>query len=305
MVWHDGHLVPFADATVHVLSHMAARGSQVFDVALVVNSTDGPKAVGLREHVTRFLRSAEMMGMVDTGSVGPLEDAVAQTVVANQRSLGDDQPGAFTVKLIAAWDDEPVGVVPAQLKPTVYVVAIPNRGHQPTEPWPAIRAKIATMPKLPASVLPPGLKVAASYTGGVREQIRAKAEGFDEVIFKTIDGDLAESTTLSTFVVSNQKVMAPPLDTVLDGITRRLVLDAAAALGLSTEIRAIRWSEVSGADEIFLSSTNKPVLGVSVLDDVVLPTETPITDQLTSTVIQTLKGDHQLSERWLTPLLAR
>jgi len=121
-------------------------------------------------------------------------------------------------------------------------------------------------------------------------------------VFKTIDGDLAESTTLSTFVVANQKLMAPPLDTVLDGITRRLVLDVAMALGIPTEIRSIRWSEVCEADELFLSSTNKPVIGIAQLDDRPLPTSNPVTSSLSTEVINVLKGNHKLGQRWLTPL---
>lgn len=302
VVWRDGHLVPFADATVHVMSHMAARGSQVFDVLAVLRLDAGPHAVGLREHTTRFLRSAELMGMVDVGLVGELEAAVGSVVLANHEELSSDQPDGYTVKLIAAWEDEPIGVVPASLKPTVYIVAVPNRGHRLTEPCPTIRAKTATMPKIPASVLPPGLKVAASYTGGVREQMQAKAEGFDEVIFKTIDGDLAESTTLSTFVVTSGRLMVPPLDAVLDGITRRLVLDVAASLGIPIDIRSIRWSEVASADELFLSSTNKPVLGLSHLDSTALSSANPITRSITAGVISVLKGEHELSSRWLTSL---
>lgn len=307
VVWRDGHLVPFSDATTHVLSHMAARGSQVFDVLLVVRTDDDLKAVGLRGHVARFLRSAEMMGMTDVGSVGPLESAVAQTVLVNDQVLASgaesaDQAGAYTVKLVAAWEDEPDGLIPTTLKPTVYVLANPNRGHQPIEPWLPIRVKTATMPKVPASVLPPGLKVAASYTGGVREQIKARAEGFDQVVFKTVDGDLAESTTLSAFVVAGEKLLAPPLDTVLDGITRRLVLDAASSLGIPTEIRAISWREVESADELFLSSTNKPVVGISHLDHRELPSSNPVTSLLSATVIEILKDSHDLSGRWLSAL---
>ena len=82
-VWRDGELIPFAEATTHVLSHMSARGSQVFDVLLVTRTDTGPCGVGLRQHVARFVRSAELMGMEDVGQVGDLEGAVARVVGAN------------------------------------------------------------------------------------------------------------------------------------------------------------------------------------------------------------------------------
>ncbi len=304
VVWRDGELIPFADATCHVLSHMAARGSQIFDVLLVTPTDDGPCAVGLRQHVTRFLRSAEMIGMERVGAVGDIERAVARTVMANaELSTGGSAP--VTVKIIAAWEDQPIGILPADLRPTVFVVAMTNDGSGPRDlAKTPIRVCSADMPKMPAEILPPSMKVAASYTPGVRAQLAARAAGFDHTVFKTVDGDLAESTTLSMLVIKNGRVLAPPLDNVLDGITRRVVLDAAQHYRLPVEIRPVWWDEVESADELLLSSTNKPVLPVGVLDERSLAAPGPITEALAETVAEIYGGGHALSASWLTPLQA-
>ncbi len=304
MIWRDGELIPFGDATAHVLSHMAARGSQVFDVMLVVGTDHGYSGVGLREHVIRFCRSADMMGMEGLCEAGEIESAIAATVSANFGPPGEGSAKqSLVVKIIAAWTEEAIGLMPAELRPTVYVVAWLKDGPDPTAGLhQAMKVKSASMPKIPAELLPPSLKVAASYTPGFRAHLKAKGEGFDQVVFKTIDGDLAESTTSSLLLVSEGRLLAPPLDTVLDGITRRLVLDAAQSLGLPVEVRAIRWDEVAHAEELILSSTNLPVVPVELLDDRALAAPGPVTAQLSETVAEIYRGRHQLSSRWLTPL---
>ena len=120
LIWRDGSLIPFADATTHVLSQMSARGSQIFDVLLVVANPDGPRALGLREHVARFVRSAETMCMEGLPSVPEIEQAVATTVMANLSEAGIDPTatGPLIIKLIASWDNPSQTVVPASRIPT-------------------------------------------------------------------------------------------------------------------------------------------------------------------------------------------
>lgn len=307
VVWRDGELIPSAEATVHVLSHMAARGSQVFDVMLVSRTDDGPAAVGLRAHVARFLRSAELMGMEDVGVLADLEQAIARTVMANlapDGSMAGNGPDAnITVKMIAAWVEEGIGVLPSRLQPSVHLVAYPSAGADATavlsEP---AAARSAVMPKIPADILPPSLKVAASYTPGVREQLASRAAGFDHTVFKTVGGDMAESTTLSMLAVTDGRVIAPPLDTVLDGITRRILLDVAQHLGIPVEVRATRWSEVTEADELLLASTNQPVVPIARLDDKAFDAPGPVTVALADGLSSVFAGRHPLSATWLTPL---
>ncbi|MGI9595663.1 MAG: aminotransferase class IV [Acidimicrobiales bacterium] len=310
LVWRNGELIPFADATCHVLSHMAARGSQIFDVMLVTWTDDGPCAVGLRHHVARFLRSAELMGMEEVGEVGAIERAIAETVIANSELVAsgaadaaDQAPRACMVKMVAAWTEQPVGIMPAVLRPTVYLLVLPiGDAVGPAVVRAPVSVRSSTVPKMPAEILPPSMKVAAGYTPGVRAQMLARAEGFDYTVFKTIAGDLAESTTLSMLVVQAGRLLAPPLDSVRDGITRRAVLDAAQAGGIPVEVRSIWWDEVEAADELILSSTTNPVVPVGRLDQRLLDAPGPITGTIGRTLVEVYAGGHRLSTTWLTPL---
>lgn len=293
MIWHDGELIPHRDATIHVLSHAANRGSEVFDVLRVVEGGAGPVAVGLRPHVARFDQSMHLMGMEPSFDVGALERAVAQTVVAN--------PGATQVKLIAAWAEISDMSRPSSRRPSLYVAAHPT--YQPmVEPAEPVEVCVSTMPKIPASILPPGLKVAASYTPAIRQQLLADEAGFDDVIFATADGWLAEATTQSVLVIDRGRLLAPPLDSVLDGISRRLVLELANAEGWPVGVESIRWEQVHGADEVFFSSTSAFVRPVARIDDSCYPAPGSMTARLGELLRSLVAGEHELSARWLTPL---
>ncbi len=303
VIWRDGSLIEYSQATIHVMSHAAARGSQVFDVMAVVDGEDGPSAFGLRPHVTRFVRSMQLMAMENTPPIGHLEEVIAETVRAN--CCGPNAPlatGPWLVKVIAAWDAAD-GILPTSLEPSIYVVVTtaPSPGSVGTLPE-AVRLKTADMPKIPSDVLPPALKVAAGYTPALRHMIRARAEGFDHVVFKDNNGDLAESVAASLLVVSDGKITAPPLDTVLDGITRRAVLESATFLDIPTDVRPVRWHEVVEADELLMASTTKVVLPVRRLDAQELTAPGPITLKLGDVMSSMLAGRHELSRRWLTPL---
>jgi branched-chain amino acid aminotransferase len=313
LVWRDGELIPFEDATCHVLSHMAARGSQVFDVLVVVPTPElGPCAVGLRPHVTRFVHSAELMGMEDVPGVGQLEDAVADTVAANLAHLANGggsntATGPWTIKLIAAWTGLPNGLTPAELKPTVFVVMTPWAGEDGAVDGPRylhdpVAVQSAEVAKIPPDVMPPSLKVGGGYTPGVRAHLQARAAGYDLTVLRTSGGDLAESTTSAMLVVNGGRIVAPPLDVVLDSITRRLVLDLAHHDAIPVDIRAVYWDEVEQADELWMSSTMMPIAPVARLDQRTLDAPGPITAKLGAAVTDLYRGDHPLATTWLTPV---
>ena len=294
-IWRDGELIPYDQATIHVLSHAAHRGSEVFDVLRVVDTNAGPAVVGLRPHMARFDHSMELMGMEPAFDVGQMERAVAQTVLAN--------PGASTVKVVAAWAEVAPGSRPLTRKPSMFVAALPNYSLT-IELGEPVTVATSTMPKIPASILPPSLKVAACYTAAIRHQLEAEEAGFDDVIFRTTEGKLAEATTQSLFVVSEDRIMVPPLDSVLDGITRRLLLDVAQHDGWSVAVRDVHWDEVTEAPELLLTSTSVFLRPVSRLDDRELKAPGALAARLAELLPKMLAGEHPLAKRWLTPIEA-
>ena len=293
-IWLDGELIDFEDATVHVLSNSNQRGSTVFDVMRVVQTDSGAAVFGLREHVARFVRSMAHLGMDWRGSIAQVESGIGQTIKAH--------PGSSVIKVVATWSEVGTGSVPANLVPNIWIAALdPASTADGVPKQTPLKLKVANGPKIPEEILPVSLKVGAMYTPGIREIMAARAAGFDDVVFKDIDGALAEGSTKALAVVKDERLILPGLNQVLDGITRRAVLEVAQHLRLAAEVRHVYWDEVTGADELFLSSTNTPVLSVVQVDDQTYPVG-PITKMLGSEVDSLLSGSHTLSNRWLTPV---
>lgn len=302
-IWADGVLINSEQATMHVLSHATQRGSAVFDVIKLVHLGDegdlNPHAVGLDGHIDRFRSSMDLMGMESDYSSAALKEAVAETVAAN--------PGATVVKLVAAWSEIPLRTLPLTTTPNVWVAALlPDAGaDRPSVA--GVRLQTATAPKMPASILPPNLKVAASYTAGVRQRMAAVAAGFDDVVSRTVEGHLAEGTTQSLAVVcagpdQQPTLLLPPLDTVLDSITRQMMLDVAKAEGIAIQVRTVQWPEVLEAQELYLSSANASVIPVAAIDDTSFEAPGPVTTKLADAAAALEAGTHPCSARWLTAL---
>ncbi len=284
--WLDGRLLPSEGATVPVLSNAMFRGTTVFDVLAVVETKLGPAIVGQRPHLERFVSSMLAMHMTPAVDVDDLVRIVAEVVSAN--------PGCAVVRAVAYWDGPP-NPVPADLTPRILVAAEPATA--PHRSWVSLQSAVA---KVDPTVLPTQIKVAAMYTGGVRAQIAAQHAGFDAIVNRSPDNMLEEGLSSSVVLVVRNRLIAPPLTDVLDSITRQLILDVAADVGIEVEVGPVPWSVVMAADAAFMSSTTVPIVPIGRIDNVQYQVDHPVLVQLLRLVGKVLSGDHRLADRWLT-----
>ncbi len=294
-VWWDGRTVPWEQATVHVLSASLARGTLAFDVLRVVGAGDARSVVGLGEHVDRFVGSATALGMVDLPSAGELRGAVLATAAAH--------PSATVVKILALWPTVILDLVPDDRRPSVVVAAVsPEDLGAAVRPVSPVRMRLGRRPKPPAELLSPQWKVAASYTVAAIERVAAVEAGYDDVLLPTDDGHVAEAPAQSFFLVADGHLLVPGLDSVLDGVTRRVVVDLADDLGIATEVRPVPVAELGRADEAFLSSTMTAVRPVAEVEGTRWDAPGPVTAALADAADRLYAGDHPCSARWLTPV---
>lgn len=284
--WIDGRFVPAGEAMVPVLSNAVFRATSVFDVMAVVTTSDGPALVGVRPHLERLMGSMHAMYMTPTVGVDELVTIVSDVVLAN--------PGCGIVRSVAYWGDVP-NLVPADRTPSILVAAEPNGAPPPSSV--SLRSVVA---KIDASVLPAHIKVAAIYAAGIRAQIAATDAGFDGIVSRSAEGELAEGVSSSVLLVVDGRLLAPPLGDVLDSITRRLILDAAAFIGIEVEVRPVPWNLVEVAEAAFTSSTTAPMVPITRIDDICYSRDHPLTAELARVVGETLSGHHPLASRWLT-----
>jgi branched-chain amino acid aminotransferase len=297
-IWVNGRLVPWAEATVHVLSQSIQRGSLVFDVMPIYWVKRGPAIVGLREHTERFERSMALGGMTAPYDVRELLGHIAETVRAN--------PGAELVKISAYYPGVSIDVLPVDPKPDVAIAAfsvgdIVPGGQRANARGPA-RLQIAASPKMPAAVLSPQVKIAATYTHAAFAKQRARAAGFHDVLFLDTEGSLTESSAQSFFLVADGVIRTAGLDQVLDGVTRRVAIELARDLGYEVKEGRMPRELLGRASEAFLTGTTTNVWPIAQIDSLELPK--PVPGPISAKLVARFAAlcadeDPAFSKRWL------
>src|SRR6202022_4173910 len=102
-----------------------------------------------------------------------------------------------------------------------------------------------------------------SWLNNVWAVAEAAKEGFDEVVLLNERGEVAECTSANIFAVKNGKVLTPPLNSgCLEGVTRGILMEIAPEAGVSVAEHSLRPEDLYSGDEVFISSTNRNVIGV-------------------------------------------
>ena len=296
-IWLDGELVAWAEATVHVLSQSIQRGSLVFDVMPVYETDSGIAILGLREHAERFLNSSRLNQMELSVDLDGLIEGVSAAVHAN--------PGCEIVKLSAYHPEVALDVLPTNACASVAIAALSLADVYPGAKFarpPVARLQVARTRKIPPSVLSPQVKIAAGYTAAAVAKRQARRDGFHDVLLLDESGDLAESSTQSFFVVCDDVLRTAPLDVVLAGITRRVVIDLARDEGFGVVVEALPRGLIEAADEAFLTGTTTNIWPIERIDDTSLPMPVPgpVSERLMARFQAMLAGeDLRFSPKWL------
>ena len=302
-IWLDGRLVPWSEATVHVLSHSMARGSLVFDYMSVHATPRGPAIFRLGDHVARFLKSVELVGLPLAQSEAELRRACIEAVRAN--------PGTKVVKLNAFLPSVEVDVVPVDDHVAVAAAAY--------DPWEDVQARKDVPPAHPPKtvrlwlekerrqrrpdILHPHAKVAANYTSAMYAKWQARKSGYDEVLLVDEQGFLAEGPTTNFFLVDRDGALrTPPEQGVLLGVTRSSVIALAEAEGRKVLEEPLRPEALFGAAEAFLTGTSAGVWPIASVDGRSIGSACPgpVSEALGARFRRAVAGEDPAFSSWLS-----
>lgn len=304
-IWLDGALVPWSEATVHVLSHSMARGSLVFDYMSVHETPRGPAIFRLDDHVARFRASVDLVGLPLRLGGDALRRACLEAVRAN--------PGARVVKLNAFIPSVEVDVVPVDDH-----VAVAAAAYDPVAD--VLARKPGKAPPAPATlriwlekerrqrrpdILHPHAKVAANYTSPMIAKWKARRAGYDEVLLVDDEGWLAEGPTTNVFLVDGEGTLrTPPERSVLLGVTRRSILEIAKHDGIPVVEEPLRPGDLFAAAEAFLTGTSAGVWPIASVDDRAIGAGAPgpLSRRLGERFRQITSGRDAAFAHWLTPV---
>lgn len=258
LVWINGNLVKWNDASVHMMSHSFARGSTIFEVISFYRTPAGPAVFRLNDHVARLRRSAELLHMELPGGHAELCAAVAAAVRANRLEQG-------VVKMVGYYPQLALDIQPPQRRLDLAVFALdpaadmglPGEGMEK-----GTTAGIAAWRKLDPRTVPVAAKAAANYLNGMVAKLDVQQRGFEEAIMLDGEGFIAEGGTESVFMVRGGCVLTPALGTVLDSITRRSILEICRRHGIPCEEGRYTPAALFEAEEIFFGNTPFKVIPV-------------------------------------------
>lgn len=308
-IWLDGEWISWERATVHVLSHSLQRGSLIFDYMSVHETPRGPAVFRLAEHVARFLRSAEMVGLPLAVEGPALTAAILETV---RRNAGFAPVRA--VKLSAYLASIEVDVVPLDDHVSVAIAAYDPKAdvnaHKPTPPHHPKLLRLwieKTVKNRRKDIVPPQAKVAANYTSPMWAKWNARRRGYDEILLVDELGNIAEGPTTNVFLVDAAgRLVTPEEETVLLGVTRSSILEIARREGIAVKETHVTPEDLFEATEIFLTGTTAGVWPVESVDDhkLPIPPPGPVAEQLAHRFRKITAGEdpdpHFAS--WLTPV---
>ncbi len=301
-IWVDGELKAWDQATVHLLSHSLQRGSLIFDYMSIHGTARGPAIFRLKAHLERLVRSAELIGLTLPMDIKALRAAVVETVRANS--------DAHNVKVCAFLPSLEVGMVPVNAQVSVAIAAYDpaqdlerSGGERPdTLSLHVEQDKRKTQ----ARFISPQAKVSANYLSPMLAAWNARRQGYDDILLLDDDGNLAEAPTSNVFLVDDGGCLHTPLtDSVLEGVTRRSLLELAARDGIPVKEERIPAEQIFEAREVFLSATSKGVWPVHGIDGkpvggVGAPCPGPVTAPLQQHFKRIERGEDPAFWHWLT-----
>ncbi|HTI87668.1 MAG TPA: branched-chain amino acid aminotransferase [Alphaproteobacteria bacterium] len=257
VLWYDGHMVPWRDAKVHVLTHGLHYASCVFEGERVYEG----RIFKHKEHTARLFKSAEVLGFTIPYAQAEIERVCDEVVKAHNIVNGYVRP--------VAWRGSEMMAVSAQ-QTRIHVAVAAWEWPSYFTPEARLRGlRLATAPYARPSpaTAPVHAKAAGLYMICTLSKHAVEARGYDDALMLDYRGRIAESTGANIFLVQNGELHTPEADCFLNGITRQTVMELARRRGIKVVERAIMPDELARTDEVFLTGTAAEVTPVQSIDD--------------------------------------
>jgi branched-chain amino acid aminotransferase len=298
-IWHNGKLIRWDDAHVHVMSHVLHYGSSVFEGIRCYQTEKGAAIFRLPDHMQRMLDSAKIYRMDIGYTLDQLNRAVIETVEANGVSPCYIRPIAFR-----GYSD--LGVHPGKNPVEVYVGNFPWGKYVSGDH--GAEVCVSSWTRMAPNTFPALAKAGANYMNSQLIRMEASINGYDEGIGLDVDGFVSEGSGENIFVVRNGQLLTPSLgSSVLAGITRASVMTLARDLGIPVIEQPIPRELLYIADEVFFTGSAAEVSPIRSIDRILVKDGNtgPITKQLADAFFAITSGKSPDRFNWLTPIKVR
>ncbi|MGQ9622249.1 MAG: branched-chain-amino-acid transaminase [Candidatus Caldatribacteriaceae bacterium] len=296
LIWRNGKLVDWKEATTHVLTHALHYGTAVFEGVRCYKTKKGPAIFRLREHVQRLFDSAHIIKMTIPYTSGEIEKAVVETVKANEVEECYIRPVVFR-----GYGE--MGVDPTRCEVDCAIAAwcwgayMGDKGLKE-----GIRAKISSYVRTYVNSGSPRAKTSANYLNSALAKMEAKELGYDEAILLDIHGFVAEGSGENIFYVKEGVLYTPHPYSILLGITRDTVMRMAKKIGIPVRETLCTRDDLYLADEAFFTGTAAEITPIVEIDGrrIGEGKPGPFTRKLQEIFFRVVQGEEPGYENWLT-----
>ena len=295
-IWYDGKLVPWREATTHVLTHSLHYGLAVFEGVRAYNTVNGTAIFRLKEHTDRLFNSAHIYMMQMPYDKETLMEAQREVVRANKLESCYLRPIAF-------YGSEKMGVSPKGAKVHVSIAAWPWGAYLGDEGInKGIRVKTSSYTRHHVNVSMCRAKYSGTYANSILANMEATEHGYDEALLLDVDGFVAEGAGENLFVIKDGQIYEPEIASALVGITRATVHTLARELGFSVISKRLTRDDIYIADEAFFTGTAAEVTPIRELDgrQIGAGRRGPITEKIQSLFFDVVNGKVPAHADWLT-----
>ena len=242
LIWYDGKMVAWRDATTHVLTHTLHYGMGVFEGVRAYKTAQGTAIFRLQEHTDRLFRSAHILGMKLPYDKETLKAAQLAAVRENNLESAYLRPMAF-------YGSEAMGISAKNLSTHVIVAAWTWGAYMGAEALEkGIRVKTSSFARHHVNITMCKAKANGNYMNSILAHQEAVQDGYQEALLLDVDGFVAEGSGENVFIIRNGKLYTPDLTSALEGITRDTIVQLANEIGLQVIEKRITRDEVYGAD---------------------------------------------------------
>ena len=299
IAYFEGDWVPLRDAKVSIMTHAFMYGTATFEGIRAYWNAEQGRLYGLflRSHVERIRNSAKILLMDPVPTADELVAIVTETIRRNHFTEDAYIRPSFYKSTRA------IGVRLHHLEHELYVIAVPFGNYIDIEK--GVRLQTSSWRRNADEALPARGKIVGGYVNMAFQKSEAELNGFDEALVLAPDGHASEASAANLFIVRDRTIITPPLsDDILEGVTRKAIIQLAADAGIPVDVRSIDRSELYVCDEAFLCGTGVQVSPVIEVDHRPVGDGTvgPIARQISERYFAAVRGNLPEYRNWLTPI---
>lgn len=281
-IWFDNKMVPWQDATTHVLSHTLHYGGGAFEGIRFYKTPNGSAIFRLKEHVERLFYSCSILGLELNYSKLEIETAIKETIVKNKLSEGYIRPLAF-------WGEGNLRIISNDLPVHLIIATWPLGNYLPCD---CVDVKVSDFIRIHPNSTVTDAKLCGHYVNSIISSLNLKNTKYHESLLLDYAGNIAEGPGENFFCVIDEVLLTPKLGNILPGITRATIIEMATNLGFKVKEINLSLEHALIADEAFFTGTAVEVTPLRSLNDVIFYDGKigPVTKLLRDTYFDAIQG---------------